>query len=194
MPCSYSYYYFPVFTIWVKRPPKPHPVKRRPPSARRFYLMEPAMPSGLYIRHRLPSTSAIPLYLSFSAALTAPPGCPPVLSRSRRTLRLGLTPMMSSIIGWGLWARHSTSSPPSSLFSTLSTPMRVVEPSFRPRTSTSPMRKSRSGGECGWHDCVTLAVGACLAESTTEPIRKLPREINENEKSAPPSLRWARHS
>jgi hypothetical protein len=40
-----------VYTVWVKGPPKPDPVKRRPPTTRRFYLTEPTVPSGLYIRH-----------------------------------------------------------------------------------------------------------------------------------------------
>jgi hypothetical protein len=35
-----------VFTIRVKWPPKPDPVKRRPPTARRFYLAELAVPLG----------------------------------------------------------------------------------------------------------------------------------------------------
>jgi hypothetical protein len=90
-------------TIWVKRPPKPDPVKRRPPSARHFYLTEPAVPSGLYIRHiprpaNAPPVAGYrrhPLCLSFSAALTAPPACLPVLPRPQWTLRLGLAPMMS---------------------------------------------------------------------------------------------------
>jgi hypothetical protein len=33
-----------VNTIRVKRAPKPVPVKRRPPTARRFYFTEPAVP------------------------------------------------------------------------------------------------------------------------------------------------------
>src|SRR5271163_1516609 len=37
---------FSVFTIRVKWPPKPDPVKRRPPTARRFYLAELAVPVG----------------------------------------------------------------------------------------------------------------------------------------------------
>ena len=37
---------FSVFTIRVKWLPKPDPVKRRPPTARRFYLAELAVPVG----------------------------------------------------------------------------------------------------------------------------------------------------
>jgi hypothetical protein len=39
-------YSFPVSTIWVKWPPKPDPVKRRPPTTRLFYLAELAVPLG----------------------------------------------------------------------------------------------------------------------------------------------------
>jgi hypothetical protein len=38
---------FSAFTIWVKRPPKPGPVNRRPPAVRRFYFPEVAVPLRL---------------------------------------------------------------------------------------------------------------------------------------------------
>ena len=37
--------------VLVKGPPRPDPVKRRPPTACCFYLMGVAVPSGLYIRY-----------------------------------------------------------------------------------------------------------------------------------------------
>jgi hypothetical protein len=78
-----------VSSVRVKRPPKPVPVKRRPPTARRFYFTEPAVPLHLYIRHiprpsnvanappgrRLPSMSTTPLCLLFlGRSDCAPPG------------------------------------------------------------------------------------------------------------------------
>jgi hypothetical protein len=77
-----------VHAIRVKWTPKPDPVKRRPPTARRFYFTEPAVP-WVYIfvtSHVLahvvnaPPVAAYPRYpprrfVSFpSAAPTAPPG------------------------------------------------------------------------------------------------------------------------
>jgi len=44
-----------VFSIRVKREPKPDPVKRRPPAARCFYLAEHAVPLGYpRAKHRFP--------------------------------------------------------------------------------------------------------------------------------------------
>ena len=48
---------FPVFSIRVKWTPKAAPVKRRPPTACRFYFAEFAGPPRLYLRHTPPSSS-----------------------------------------------------------------------------------------------------------------------------------------
>jgi hypothetical protein len=50
--------FFPAITIRVKKIPKPDPVNRRPPTARRFYFTEPAVPHGVYIRLTIPSLLA----------------------------------------------------------------------------------------------------------------------------------------
>jgi hypothetical protein len=42
---------YPVVTIRVRRSPKPAPVKRRLPTACRFYFAEFAVPRRLYLRH-----------------------------------------------------------------------------------------------------------------------------------------------
>src|SRR5947207_10400791 len=42
--CPFRVSLYSVFSIRVKRPPKPDPVKRRPPTARRFYFTELAVP------------------------------------------------------------------------------------------------------------------------------------------------------
>jgi hypothetical protein len=48
---------YPVFTIRARGPPKPDPVKRRPPTARRFYLTELTVSLGyIFCYFKLSST------------------------------------------------------------------------------------------------------------------------------------------